>query len=126
MYTFVCKERHAKAFGRNLPISTKNAKIICRIIRGKKLSVVIRFLNAVLNKKTSINGKYYTKTVQHIKEIIESCIKNAEHIGLDTSNTRLHISCHKGTTMRRNRRKYDFGSRMKSTHVEVMLIEVKK
>ncbi len=126
MYTFQPKERHAKAFGRNLPISTKNAKIICRVIRGKKLKIAMRFLDALLEQKKSINGKYYTKTVQYIKKLIESCIKNAEHLGIDTENAKLHISCHKGTTLRRRRRKYEFGSRMKSTNVEVMLIEVKK
>jgi len=125
-YTFIPKENHAKAFGRNLKISSKNAAIICRVIRGKKLKVVKRLLNDLIDKKRSLGGKYYTNAAKEIKKLLESCEKNAEFLGLDTNSLFVHASATHGTIVRRRRRKAAFGSRMKMTNVEIILIEKTK
>ena len=121
-YTFVPKERHAKAYSW-LPISTKNAKIICRVIRKKRLARVKRLLADLLAKKRSLRGKYYTKTVFYIKKLLESCEKNAEFKGLDKEKLIVYASAHRGPTLWRPRRHREFGRRMKSTNVEIILVE---
>jgi large subunit ribosomal protein L22 len=123
MYTYKPKEPHAKAFGRNLPISTKNAQFVCKLIRGKKLNQSRRLLLDMKDGRRSINGKTYTKTVAEILELIGSCEKNAEFKGLDSERLFIHASAHKGFAFRRRRRKSAFGSRLKRTHVEIILIE---
>ena len=122
-YTFEPKHRYAKASGRDVRISTKSAEIICRVIRKKTLTRSKRLLNNLLAQKQSLEGKYYTKTVRGILSMLDSCEKNAEFLGLDTDRLFVHASAHMGTIMRRRRRKAAFGSRMKTTHIEIILIE---
>ncbi|MBI2583677.1 MAG: hypothetical protein HYW25_03350 [Candidatus Aenigmarchaeota archaeon] len=122
-YTFVPEEKHAKSFGRNLEISTKNAQRICTIVRGKKLSVARRLLNDVAEGRRSLRGKYYTSTTKMMEKMLESCAANAKSLGLDEEKLFVHASAHHGTHFHRRRRKARFGSQLKRTHVEVMLIE---
>ncbi len=123
MYTFVPKEKYAKANGVNLSISTKSSVLICRKIRGKKVDVAEKFLSDLLEKKRSIDGKYYTTAVKEILKLLRSCKANAENLDLDTDNLIVHASAHKGPTIKRRRRKSGFGNRMKITNIEIMLIE---
>lgn len=121
-YTFKPKERHAKAYSW-LNISQKDAKVICRVIRKKKLTTVKRLLEDLLSRKRSLRGKYYTKAVTEIKKLLESCEKNAKFLGLDMDRLFVYASSHKGPTLMRRRRKYEHGRLMKSTNVEIILVE---
>ncbi|MEM5835106.1 MAG: uL22 family ribosomal protein [Candidatus Aenigmatarchaeota archaeon] len=121
-YTFTPKERHAKAYSW-LNISQKDAKVICRVIRKKKLKVVKRLLEDLIAKRRSLKGKYYTKAVTEIKKLLESCEKNAKALGLDFDKLFVYASSHKGPTVARRRRKYEHGRLMKSTNVEIILVE---
>jgi len=123
VYTFKPEQDYARAYGRNLRISRKNAVKICRVIRGKKLKTVKRLLNDLLEQRRSLDGKYYTKTVAEILKLIESCEKNADFLGLEKEKLFVHASASQGTIIRRRRRKAAFGSRLKSTNVEIMLIQ---
>lgn len=122
-YTFTPKEKFAKAYGRNMRISAKSAGVLCRVIRGKKLTQAKRLLNDVVEGRRSLGGKYYTKTTKEILGLLESCEKNADFLGLDSGRLFVHASSHQGTMIRRRRRKAAFGSRLKNTNIEVMLIE---
>ena len=122
-YTIKYKERYAKASGRNLRISTKSSTKICRVIRKKPLARAKRLLNDLIARRRSLDGKYYTKTSKEIADLLSSCEKNAAFLGLDTEKLLVHASAHKGTVMRRRRRKAAFGSRLKSTNLEIMLVE---
>jgi ribosomal protein L22 len=122
-YTIKPEQRCAKAYGRNIRASTKALIRICKFIRGKKLNVVKRLLNDLLNEKRSIDGKYYTKSADELSRLLHSCEKNAVHMGLDVGRLFVHASAHKGAIFRRRRRKSKFGSRMKNTNLEVVLIE---
>lgn len=124
-YTFKPKEPHTKAWSW-LNVSLKDAKVICRVIRKKKLSQVKRLLDDLLAQRRSLKGKYYTKTVRGIREILENCEKNAEYLGLDKDRLFVYASAHKGPTLWRPRRKADFGNIMKSTNVEIILVEMGK
>ena len=121
-YTFKPKEPHAKAWAW-LNVSLKDAKVICRVIRKKKLSQVKRLLDDLLAQRRSLEGRYYTKTVRGVKKILENCEKNAEYLGLDKDRLFVYASAHKGPTLWRPRRKADFGNIMKSTNVEIILVE---
>ncbi len=123
MYTIEPKEKHANAFGSNLRISRKSAVKICRIIRGKKLSVAKRLLDDVYLGKRDIDGKYYTKTISEIRQLLRSCEKNAEFRNIAKDRLFVHASAHHGSILRRRRRRSGFGSRMKSTNLEIILIE---
>lgn len=122
-YTFNPKEKCAKAYITNSRISTKKAAKLCKIIRGKKLKVVRRLLQDLVNRRRSIDGKYYTKASEEMLRIMNSCTKNAEFMNLDTEKMFVHASAHMGTIIRRRRRKGGFGSRMKNSNIEFMLIE---
>lgn len=122
-YTFVPKEEHAKAFGDNLGVSTKNAVIVCRSINNKKLTVAKRLLENLISKQQSLKGMYYTNASKEILMLLESCEKNAEFMGLETSRLFVHAGATHGALRRRKRRKSGFGSAMKLTNVEIMLIQ---
>ena len=123
MYTIKPKQGHAKAFGRNLRISTKDAVRLCRVIRKKPLTRVKRLLNDLNARRRSLDGKYYTKAVKEMADTLSSCEKNAVFLGLDNEKLIVHASANTGTILRRRRRKAAFGSRLKSTNIEIMLIE---
>jgi ribosomal protein L22 len=122
-YTFVPKENFAKASSSNMRISTKAAVKLCKVIRGKKLDVAKRLLFDLANEKRDLDGKHYTKTAKGILALMESCEKNATFAGLDSGRMFVHASAHMGNIIRRRRRKSGYGSRMKSTNLEIMLIE---
>jgi ribosomal protein L22 len=121
-YTIAPKERHAKAYS-NLRISTKSAMKICNAIKKKPLDRAKRLLIGLEDGSRTLRGQYYTKTVREILKLVESVEKNAEFSGLDKGRLIVHASAHEGPIMRRRRRKSAFGSRMKSTNMEVFLIE---
>ena len=123
MYTFAPKEKYAKAFGRNLRISTKSATILCRAIRKKTLTRAKRLLQDLASERRGLDGKHYTKTAMEMILLLGSCEKNADNMNLDKNRLFVHASAHTGTIMRRRRRKAAFGSRLKSTNLEIMLIE---
>lgn len=122
-YTFIPEKRHSKAYGRNLRISAKKAAFLCRVIRGKPLNRAKRLLEDMISGRRSLEGRHYTKTAEGLLSLLKSCEKNAVAAGLDTAHLVVHGSAHKGTNLRRRRRKQGFGFRMKSANVEIMLTE---
>ena len=114
----------AKAYSNNLRISVKNAKPVCKSVRGLGLPVAKQFLEDVLKSKKNIGGRYYPKTTREVLNIILSAEKNAEFKNLDTKNMYiLHIAPLEGTHMHRRRHKRNIGSRIKAAHLEVILKE---
>ncbi|MBS3053229.1 MAG: hypothetical protein J4469_01890 [Candidatus Aenigmarchaeota archaeon] len=116
-YTFVPREKHAKAYGRNLRISAKHAAFLCRVIKKKPLTRVKRLLEDLAEERRNLDGKYYTKTAKEMLMLLNSCEKNADALGLDAGHLMVHASAHQGTNLRRRRRKQNFGSKMKSANV---------
>lgn len=121
-YTFVPKEKYAKTYG-TLRISTRSAMKLCRAISKKPLVRAKRLLNDLAEERRMLGRKHYTKTAKEILQLLNSCEKNAEFMDLDAGKLFVHASAHTGAIMRRRRRKAAFGSRLKSTNVEIMLIE---
>ena len=122
-YTFEPKEKHAKALATNVRISTKNAEVVCRVVRKKKLTTAKRLLEGLVDGSRDLEGKYYTNAAEELLSLLNSCEKNADNKNLDKGKLFVHVSASEGTHTRRGRRKSSFGSRMKMTNLEVILIQ---
>lgn len=131
---------YAKAYGRDLSISTKKSVEICNNIRGKPLKkaeqilektitkeipiVMKRYIRDAAHKKGIATGKFPVKAATSILKILKNAESNAQNKGLSTKDMIVqHIVAHKASTPwrvgRQRRRK------MKRTHIEIVLLEKK-
>jgi len=119
-YAINSKEQ-ARASG-TLSISQLNAVKVCKAINRKKFNDAKKILEDLSNEKTSLRGKYFTKTTNEILKLLKQLESNAKNKNLDLDKMFLFISAHKGPTMHRARRKWRrFGSRLKICHVQAIL-----
>ena len=141
-YSRTLKEDHAKAVGRDLPISTKQSIEICNAIRGKPLKRAKDILDHAIQEEIAIpfkrftgsvghrrgnmaSGRYVPKACQHIKDVIVSAEKNAVFKGLSIQHLFLkHISAQSGGNQHHFGRHR--GRAMKRTHIEIMLAQGEK
>ena len=72
MYSRKVTGNIAKACTHNARISVKNAKHVCRAVRGLYLKRAKEFLEDLIKQKRDINGKYYTKSAKEVLKIILS------------------------------------------------------
>ena len=134
-------ESCAKALGRDLPISTKQAISIADYLRGKDAHRAVRMLSNVIemkeavpmarypdglgHKKNMAAGRYPVKASSVIKKLLESAIKNAQDKSLNTESIVIrHICAHKGSSPAHMGRHP--GREMKRTHFEIILEEQEK
>jgi large subunit ribosomal protein L22 len=101
-------EKTAKVSGRDLRVSLKHAKEVCRAIKGMKLEEAKNLLQQVINKKTAIPfrrykkkaghrrglqkayaGRYPIKAAKNILRVLEGAEANAEFKGLDAERLRI-------------------------------------
>ncbi|ENN96417.1 50S ribosomal protein L22P [Methanocaldococcus villosus KIN24-T80] len=139
-------EKTAKAMGRNIPISRKHAREICREINGMPLDKAIKFLEDVIAMKRPVlfrrhckkvghrkgklgwpAGRYPVKAAKAILKILLNAKSNAEYKGLNTDRLRIkHISTNKGITLKRYMPRA-FGratpKNQETVHVQVILEE---
>ena len=118
----------AIAKGKNLRISLKNSILLCKKIKGLKLSKAKKFLEDLINQKISIQGKYYTKTAKEILKILKEAEANAKYKNLDIEKLFIKIAkADKGEKIIRPGRmgiRHGKGYRLgKSTHLEIVVIE---
>jgi large subunit ribosomal protein L22 len=142
-------ERTAKASGRELRISHKSAREVCKTIKGMKLDQAKSLLQQVVAKKRPIPytrhkkkvghrhglqkgfaGKYPTKAAEKILRVLENAEANAEYKGLDTEKLHVtHASAYPGTKLKRyTERAFGQASpRFKTLcHVELILEQEEK
>ncbi len=120
-YKVEASERSAKAMKRNVPISRKHAREICRAINGMDLEKAIEYLNDVIALKKPVlfrkhhgkvghrkgklgfyAGRFPVKASKAILEVLENAKANAEYKGLDVSKLFIkHISVNKGIVIKR-------------------------
>ncbi len=139
-------DRTAIATGRNLRISPKHAREICRELKGKYLETAQEYLEQVISLKKSIpfrrhkkkiphrsdlkkwpSGRYPQKAAKEILRVLENAEQNSSFKGLEVSRLRItHMVAQrgrkiKGFTPRAHGRSSP--SYQTLTHVEVVVTE---
>ncbi len=110
----------ARAMGRELRVSPKDAAEICRHIRGMPLEKALDDLERVIERKQAVpykkyfrklahkkslqrwhSGRYPVKACEAIVEVLENVRGNAKYKGLDENALFIrHVSVRKGFTIR--------------------------
>jgi large subunit ribosomal protein L22 len=114
-------EKTVKASGREVRVSHKSAREICKTIKGMMLSQAKQYLRDVMAKKRAVPftrfkkkaghrhglekayaGRYPVKASEQILKVIEGAEANAEYKGLDTERLRIiHASAYPGMKIKR-------------------------
>jgi len=114
-------DKTVKASGRELRVSPKHAREVCKTIKGMKLAQAKDYLQQVIAKKKPVPlrrykkkvghrrgmqkayaGRYPVKTAQKILRVLEGAEANAEYKGLDAERLRIiHASAHPGMKIKR-------------------------
>lgn len=139
-------EKTVKASGRELRVSHKLAREICRTVKGMMLTQARQFLKDVAAKKKAVPirrfrkkaghrrgmqkasaGRYPIKAAKIILKVLEGAEANAENKGLDAEQMRIsHAAAHPGMLMKRYRPRAQGRSSPKferTTHIEIVLEE---
>jgi len=115
----------ARAIRENARISMKHAVIVCRELKNKKAEKAKRFLEDLINKKRSLNGKYYTNACKKILEILKNAEANAKNKNLNLDKTFVKLAkADKGEVFIRPKSRARFrGREAKITRIEIILEE---
>ncbi|MGB9914130.1 MAG: 50S ribosomal protein L22 [Candidatus Bathyarchaeales archaeon] len=139
-------EKTAKASGRELRVSHKASREICRAIKGMMLAKAKAYLKAVIAKKQAVPfkrykkklghraglvrayaGRYPVKAAKQILRLLESAEANAENKGLDVDRLRImHAAAYPGVKIKRYMPRAHGRATPKyevTTHVEIVLEE---
>jgi|FaiFalDrversion3_1042247.scaffolds.fasta_scaffold04299_3 large subunit ribosomal protein L22 len=106
-------------------ISTLKTVLLLNKIRNKSLSYAKNFLKNLIEGKTSINGKYYTKTAKVLLSFLESAEANAKQKNLNLEKLFIKtITANKGEKIIRPRSRWRLrGRKAKSTNLHLVLEE---
>jgi large subunit ribosomal protein L22 len=139
-------DRTAKASGREVAVSPKAAREVCKAIRGMWLSEAKEFLEAVIEKKKPVPyfrykkevphrhglegwyaGKYPVKAAQEILRVLEGVEANAENRELDLEKLRvIHAAAQRARKIKKFMPRA-FGRSSprfeKLAHVEIVVLE---
>jgi len=139
-------EKTAKASGRELKVSHKAAREVCRAIKGMMLNKAKDYLRDVASKKKAIPytrykkklphrhgliktfaGRYPVKASEQILDVLNSAQSNAENKGLDVDRLRIiHAAAYQGIKLKRYSPRAQGRASPKydtTTHVEIVLDE---
>jgi large subunit ribosomal protein L22 len=139
-------EKTAKASGREIKVSHKHAREVCKTIKGMTLKNAKSYLRDVIKKKKAVPftrynkkaghrhglvktfcGRYPIKAAAKILNIIEGAEANAENKNLDTDRlTILHAAAYPGSKMKRFTPRAHGRASPKFetlTHIEIVLNE---
>ncbi len=139
-------EKTAKASGRELRVSHKHAREVCRTIKGMMLTNAKTYLRDVIDKKKAVPfrrhkkklghrhgiekafaGRYPVKTAQQILRVVEAAEANAENKGLDVDRLRIfHAAAYPGMKIKRFTPRAHGRTSPRyetTTHVEIVLEE---
>jgi len=106
-------------------ISLKHSVILCKKLKGKKLSKAKSFLQNLIDKKESIEGKYYTKASNEILKLLKDAEANAKQKNMNEERLFIkRMKADKGFTFLLPKSKAKFrGRRGKVTNLEVVVEE---
>ncbi|MFQ5999281.1 MAG: 50S ribosomal protein L22 [Candidatus Bathyarchaeia archaeon] len=115
------QDKTVKASGREIRVSPKAAREVCKTIKGMKLDQAKDYLQQVMAKKKPVPfrrfkkkvghrhgmqkasaGRYPVKAAQKILRVLEGAEANAEYKGLDVERLRIiHASAYPGMKIKR-------------------------
>ena len=140
------QEKTVKASGREVRVSRKHAREICRTVKGMMLTKAKTYLLDVMEKKKAVPfrryqkkaghrrglekafaGRYPIKAAEKILKIIQGAQANAENKGLDVDKLRIiHAAAYPGMKVKRFTPRAHGRASPKFdtlTHVEIVLGE---
>ncbi|MGA2574121.1 MAG: 50S ribosomal protein L22 [Candidatus Methanomethylicaceae archaeon] len=143
-------ERMARASGRDLHISPKEAREICEAIRDMQLDTAMKYLERVTQKKEGVpyrrfkknvphhpeiadrfgipSGRYPVKASSEILNVLKNAKANAENKGLDTERLKISHACAQAAMRMKNYVQRAFGRSTPYnhplTHVEIIVEEI--
>jgi large subunit ribosomal protein L22 len=143
-------ERMARASGRDLHISPKEAREICGAIRDMQLDTAMKYLERVTQKKEGVpyrrfkknvphhpeiadrfgipSGRYPVKASSEILNVLKNAKANAENKGLDTERLKISHACAQAAMRMKNYVQRAFGRSTPYnhplTHVEIIVEEI--
>ena len=140
-------DKTVKASGRELRVSPKHAREVCKTIKGMKLDQAKDYLQQVILKKKPVPfrrhkkkvghrhgiekafaGRYPVKAAEKILRVLEGAEMNAEYKGLDVERLRIiHASAYPGMKIKGYiERAFGLSSPRFETlcHVELVLEEI--
>lgn len=114
-------EKTVKVSARELRVSHKHAREVCKTIKGMTLTQAKQYLNDVIAKKKAVPytrfrkkaghrhglvkacaGRYPVKVSKNILKLLQSAESNSEYKGLDTERLRIiHASAYPGIKIKR-------------------------
>jgi len=68
----------------NARISFKHSLVLCKELKGKKLSKAKSFLENLISQKVNIDGKYYTNAAKNFLDLLKAAEANATKKGLNS------------------------------------------
>src|SRR4030066_1487184 len=139
-------EKTAKASGREVKVTHKQAREVCKAVKGMTLTNAKQYLRDVMDKKKAVPftrynkkaghrhgltksfaGRYPQKTAKQVLTIIQGAEANAEHKGLDVDRLHiLHAAAYPGTKIKRFTPRAHGRASPKFetlTHIEIVLDE---
>ncbi len=139
-------EKTAKASGREVRVSHKLAREVCKTVKGMKLNQAKAYLRDVMDKKKAVPvtrfnkkaghrhgiekafaGRYPIKAAEQVLGVIESAQANAENKGLDVDRLSImHAVAYPGMKIKRYTPRAQGRASPKYntlTHIEIVLIE---
>ena len=139
-------EKTAKASGREIRVSHKAAREVCKTIKGMMLDNAKTYLKDVMEKRKAVPfrrynkklghrgglekgfaGRYPVKAAYQILRVVEGAEANAENKGLDLDKLRiLHAAAYPGIKIKRYTPRAHGRASPKyetTTHIEIVLNE---
>ena len=139
-------ETTSKAIGKEIRVSPKHCREVCKMLKGMKVDQAREYLQSVAELKTPVPysrykmflspkaragpARYPKKAAKAILDVIESARSNAEYKGLDADNMRIRsASAHRGRIQtaympRAHGRSTPWNEQ--TTNVEIILEEVER
>ncbi len=117
-YSAKIEEPLARALGKEIRMSPKDAMEVCRAIRGMKLKTARLYLENVVKKRQAVlylvhnkklahkkgiggGGAYPVKAAGELLKVLKNAEENAKYKGLDVDKLKIvHASAYKGITVR--------------------------
>jgi len=114
-------KKSVKVYGNGLRVSTKSSVTICKAVTGMSLPKAQKLTENLVEKKTSLGGKYYTGVASEMTSLLKRAEANTEFKGLEPERMIVHASAHKGFSFRTPRRFKLRGRKRKITHIQLVL-----